>query len=79
MIESSFDKIISRITVRLKINDSDYIGSGVIFYQDSLKDKAYILTASHCLFFDGDKFQIQRKEIGIDILKSDFTGYETIN
>lgn len=43
MIESSFYKIITTLTVRLKdyLNDS-YIGSGVIYYQDNFKDKVYI-------------------------------------
>nr|WP_315234107.1 AVAST type 2 anti-phage system protein Avs2 [uncultured Flavobacterium sp.] len=79
MIESSFDKIITTLTVRLKdyLNHS-YIGSGVIYYQDNFKDKVYILTASHCLFIDGDQFQNQRNEICIDLLKSNFSDYETI-
>ncbi|WP_199736825.1 hypothetical protein [Flavobacterium sp. LB2P53] len=60
MIESSFDKIITTLTVRLKdFLNNDYIGSGVIYYQDNFKDKVYILTASHCLFIDGDQFQFQ--------------------
>ena len=70
MIESSFDKIITTLTVRLKdFLNNDYIGSGVIYYQDNFKDKVYILTASHCLFTDGDQFRNQRNEICIDLLK----------
>ncbi|OOV29083.1 hypothetical protein BXU11_03925 [Flavobacterium sp. LM5] len=78
MINSSLDKTISRITVRLKASDDNYIGSGVIYYQDNFKDKVYILTASHCLFTDADQFQNQRNEIYIDLLKSNFSDYETI-
>lgn len=79
MIKSSLDKKITALTVRLKdCQNSDYIGSGMIYYQDNFKDKVYILTASHCLFTDGDKFQNQRNEICIDLLKSNFTDYETI-
>lgn len=78
MLASSLDKTISRITVRLKVSDGDYIGSGVIYYQDHFKDKVYILTASHCLFTDGDKFENQRSEINIDLLNSNFSSYETI-
>lgn len=78
MIESSFDKTITKLTVRLKdFLNNDYIGSGVICYQDNFKDKVYILTASHCLFIDGDQFQNQRNEICIDLLKSNFSNYET--
>lgn len=73
------DKIISKLTVRLKDSqNNDYVGSGVIFYQDSLNDKIYILTASHCLFTDGDKFQNKRSEISIDLLKCNFFDYETV-
>jgi hypothetical protein len=79
MIESSFDKIITTSTVRLKDCQNDsYIGSGVIYYQDNFKDKVYVLTASHCLFTDGDQFRNQRNEIYIDLLKSNFSDYETI-
>ena len=79
-INTDTDKIISKLTVRLKdpLNDG-YVGSGVIFHQESLNDKIYILTASHCLFTDGDKFHNKRNEISIDFLKSNFLDYETIN
>ncbi len=51
--------LISEVTVRLRINDSSEIsiGTGVIYYEDILDDKVYILTAAHCLFEDGDNFQ----------------------
>src|SRR5690554_1557215 len=78
MIERSLDIIISKITVRLKTANNNYIGSGVIYYQDNFKDKVYVLTASHCLFKDGDKFQDQSDEIFIDISKSNSIEYETI-
>ncbi|TDD97849.1 AVAST type 2 anti-phage system protein Avs2 [Flavobacterium cellulosilyticum] len=79
MLETSLDKITTKITVRLKESSRNiYIGSGVLYYQDNFKDKIYVLTASHCLFADGDAFKDQRIEICIDILKSDSTEYETI-
>ena len=78
MIDSSLDKIITKITVRIKGNDNDYLGSGVIYYQNDLNDKVYILTESHCLFTDGDNFQNPLNEIYIDLLKSNFFSYETI-
>jgi hypothetical protein len=78
-IDTITDKEITKLTVRLKdCLDDNYIGSGVIYYQDNFKDKVYVLTASHCLFTDGDQFQNQRIEIGIDLLKSNFSDYETI-
>ncbi|MFV8353910.1 AVAST type 2 anti-phage system protein Avs2 [Flavobacterium sp. XS2P14] len=78
-INTDTDKIITKLTVRLKdSSNNDYIGSGVIYYQDNFKDKVYILTASHCLFSDGDNFHNQRREISINLLKSNFSDYETI-
>lgn len=78
-IDTTTDKEITKLTIRLKdCLDDNYIGSGVIYYQDNFKDKVYILTASHCLYTDGDRFQNQRIEIGIDLLKSNFSDYETI-
>ena len=78
MIETALDKIISKITVRLKNVNNDYIGSGVLYYQENFKEKVYVLTASHCLFRDGDKFLDQKDEILIDISKENLTEYETI-
>ena len=78
MVETSIDKIISKLTVRLKTSDNVNIGSGVLYLQENFIDKIYVLTASHCMFEDGDKFQNLRNDIFIDILKSDFSGYETI-
>ena len=78
-ISIDIDKIISKLTVRLKDSlNNQYIGSGVIFYQNNFNDKIYILTASHCLFTDGDKFQNKRSEICIDLLRSNFIDYETV-
>ena len=78
-ISIDIDKIISKLTVRLKDSlSNEYIGSGVIFYQNNFNDKIYILTASHCLFTDGDKFQNKRSEICIDLLQSNFIDYETV-
>lgn len=79
MLETSLDKIITKITVRLKeSSNNNYIGSGVLYYQDNFKDKVYVLTASHCLFADGDIFKDQRNEIFIDILRSDSTEYQSL-
>jgi hypothetical protein len=78
MVDTSQDKKISKATVRLKTSDNVYIGTGILYFQDNFIDKIYVLTASHCLFEDGDKFQNLRNDIVIDILKSDFSGYEAI-
>ena len=41
MIEKSLDKLISRITVRLKTSDNVYIGSGILYFQDNFIDKNF--------------------------------------
>lgn len=72
------DSIISQITVRLKNKDNAVIGTGIIYYDDSLEDKVYILTASHCLFGDGDGFKEQREFINIDIYNTQTSTYNSI-
>lgn len=73
------DRIISSLTVRLKDSESGkYIGTGVIYYADALRDKVYIITASHCLFRDRDGFQDQRTKLIIDVLDSGQKNYKSI-
>lgn len=49
-MNSNQDQLISNLTVRLKDGeDSKALGTGVIYYNESLKDKIYVITASHCL------------------------------
>ena len=49
----------SVVTVRLRKHDSigTIIGTGTLYYDKTLDDKVYILTAAHCLFEDKDGFQ----------------------
>jgi hypothetical protein len=63
------DNLISAITVRLRRNDSSdsTIGTGVLYYEKSLEDNVYILTAAHCLFEDMDSFQKKLDSLFIDI------------
>lgn len=71
---------ITNLTVRLQDSDTlDYIGSGIIFYDVNLKDKVYVLTSSHCLFYDGDEFSNLRKEININFYNPKLFTYETLN
>lgn len=77
-MDAQNDSIISQITVRLKNKDNAVIGTGVIYYNDSLEDKVYILTASHCLFEDGDRFNQQRESINIDIYNTQTSTYNSI-
>ena len=72
-MNKSNDILISEITVRLRKNNSSnsIIGTGILFYEKSPFDKVYILTASHCLFEDGDSFQQRFDNIFIDIYNLD--------
>lgn len=71
---------ITKLTVRLQNSDSsNYIGTGIIYYDENLNDKVYILTASHCLFIDSDSFQNPRTEIKISFYNPTTKDYETIN
>ena len=75
-----FDKLITTSTVRLQnSSNSNYIGTGIIYYNENLKDKVYILTASHCLFIDGDEFKNPRKDININFYNPITKNYETVN
>jgi len=68
-MNKSNDNLISSITVRLRQNNSSNstIGTGILYYEKSLSDKVYVLTASHCLFEDGDSFQKHFDDLFIDV------------
>ncbi|ULB34274.1 NACHT domain-containing protein [Proteiniphilum propionicum] len=72
--------LISEVTVRLRINDSSEIsiGTGVIYYEDILDDKVYILTAAHCLFEDGDNFQKMLDNVCVDVYCPQEKKYKSI-
>lgn len=72
--------LISIVTVRLKKNDSSNltIGTGVLYYENILEDKIYVLTATHCLFDDGEKFQQQLDSIRAEIYDPKAKIYKSI-
>lgn len=75
---SANDLILSRCTVRLRDGSSHIvIGSGLIYYRDSLKDKVYITTAAHNLYFDGDKFQVPRQTIVVEFFNPKSGQYQS--
>ncbi len=79
MINQLNDNVITTLIVRLQLHDeSAYIGTGIIYYEKLLNDKVYILTASHCLFEDGDSFENLRDYININIYNPNLKIYETI-
>lgn len=72
--------LISEVTVRLRINDSSEIsiGTGVIYYEDILDDKVYILTAAHCFFEDEDNFQKMLDNVCVDVYCPQEKKYKSI-
>ncbi|WAC01678.1 hypothetical protein N7U66_17395 [Lacinutrix neustonica] len=79
MILENDDKLISKVTVRLKRTDNNtVIGTGILYYQDSLKDKIYIFTTAHSLFNDSDEFKEKLDSIDIDVFNDNSNRYETI-
>jgi hypothetical protein len=76
---SENDFKISRLTVRLKISDTqNIVGTGVIYYQKSFDNTVYIFTAAHCLFKDGDLFQNILSEIDVELYDSNSHSYKMI-
>lgn len=71
MKPTELDLFLTRITVKI-INpkDNETIGTGVLINQENIGDKIYFVTASHCLFEDGDSFKILRESIEIEIYNS---------
>jgi hypothetical protein len=74
------DNMLSEITVRLRQNNLNNItiGTGILFYENFLDDKVYVLTAAHCLFEDGEKFQQKFNSICIDIYSPQERVYKSI-
>lgn len=78
MISENDDNLISRATVRIKkANSKNVIGTGVLYYQDNLKDKIYILTTAHSLYSDSDKFEKKIDSIDIDFFNGTSNTYNS--
>lgn len=78
MIQNN-DFVLSRLTVRIHDSSTSSMkGSGTLYYSDSLKNKVYVLTAAHCLYADGDKFQHPLQEVSIDIYNPEANKYEEV-
>lgn len=68
MTTTELDLFLTRITVKINNPDSDEtIGTGILINQENIGDKIYFVTASHCLFEDGDLFKILRKSLEIKV------------
>ncbi|GFD92211.1 hypothetical protein KUL156_41720 [Alteromonas sp. KUL156] len=78
MNEEKKDKIISKLSVRLKDSTDNVIGTGVLYYHPNLRDKVYVFTATHCLYKDSDEFEDKRDSLKIDFYNSSNRIYESI-
>ena len=74
------DNLLSEATVRLRQNNSNNItiGTGVLYYENILDDKVYLLTAAHCLFEDGETFHRKFDSICVDIYSPQEKMYKSI-
>lgn len=73
------DNLISNLTVRLRESKlKKVIGTGVIYSSENLKDRVYIITASHCLHSDAEAFDNIFDSILIDFYNSVEGRYSTI-
>lgn len=79
-INNEQDLLLSQVTVRLRnVNTEKVIGTGILYYSDDLKDNIYIITASHCLYSDGDSFQTLIPSIILDFYNPSKDVYLSFN
>lgn len=72
------DEAVSKLTVRIKNKETNKtIGSGLLYYHESLRDLLYVITASHCLFKDRDAFTRPINSIIIDFLDPSSNSYHS--
>jgi hypothetical protein len=77
MTNSLQEKILAQVTVRLKDKSSNItIGTGLLYYHDTLRDKVYVVTAAHNLYVDGDSFQQERESIIVEIWNEKLEAYQ---
>ncbi len=73
------DLILSKLSVRIKDSGTlNVIGSGLLYLNQNLKDKVYILTAAHVLYKDGDSFKEPINQVNIDIYDSLRNSYQSL-
>jgi len=79
-MDNANSNLISTVTVRIRANNlsGTTIGTGILYYEDTLYDKVYILTAAHCLFKDRVSFQQKFDSICVDIYSPQERTYKSI-
>lgn len=79
-MEQENDLLLSKLAVRIRDSVTPtIIGSGIIYYSEHLNNQAYILTAAHCLYSDGDSFGHPRSHIEVEVYDSSSNAYKTIS
>lgn len=59
-------------------NTSLCIGSGVLYTDNNIGDRVYLLTAGHCLFEDSDSFKVLREGIIVEVYSTISGKYEDV-
>ena len=55
------------------------IGSGVLYYDESLGNETYVITAAHCLYKKPEQFREVRQSISVDIVNPADGAFKTID
>lgn len=77
MVTTNINK--NECIVRIKSADARHcIGSGVLYTEENLGDRVYLLTAAHCLFEDADTFNVLRNGIVVDVFSTVNKKYEEV-
>ena len=70
------DQLLSKVTVRIfNVESHSTVGSGVMYWDEHLYNKVYILTAAHCLYEDGDEFGVPSNRVGLSIFNTSSNSY----
>ncbi len=79
MIKDSNHIDITKLTIRIKDAETEQpVGTGLVYHDDILIDRLYILTASHVLYKDSDSFQNKRESVIIDFYNETSKVYESL-
>jgi hypothetical protein len=78
-MNTAIDKLVAALTVRVKeIDSGNPLGTGVLYYSPELRNRAYVFTAAHVLYKDGDEFAAPYVSMFIDVYNPLTKRYETL-
>lgn len=73
------DHLLTVLSARIRdFRSKKILGSGVLYYNESLEEKLYVITAAHILFFDSQNFKDPIEKIFIDIYNPQSNKYESL-